>query len=183
MFFFKHVRVNLKFFAFQASESLLLACKGRLPSWPYLGTVGFALSTSILAYLYNKKKRLRRCQLKKNENREIAFTALETLIGKEETAILEDGGHEIWPQSLDPKGISAALFAMSDKSTSICCHKDSSCLEYALKVTFYFRSWNVILIKSSYDIFSRMHFFAFLENWVNCASFGATVTRDMSHLS
>ena len=140
MFFFKHVRVHLKFFAFQASESLLLACKGRLPSWPYLGTVGFALSTSILAYLYNKKKRLRRCQVKKNENREIAFTALETLIGKEETAMLEDGGHEIWPQSLDPKGISAALFAMSDKSTSICRHKDSSCLEYALKVTFYFRS-------------------------------------------
>ena len=41
----------------------------------------------------------------------------------------------------------------------------------------------MILIKSSYDIFSDTHFFALLENRVNCASFDATVTHDMSHLS
>ena len=39
-----------------------------------------------------------------------------------------------------------------------------------------------ILIESSYNLFAHTHFFALLENWVNCASFGATVTH-MSGLS
>ena len=85
----------------------------------------------------------------------MAFSALEALIGKEETPsdILDDERQEIWPQSIDPKGVSAALFAMSDKSTSICCHKDSSCLEYALKVTFYVRLYGIRTYMISRHVF------------------------------
>ena len=43
----------------------------------------------------------------------------------------------------------------------------------------------MILIKSSYDIFLREHFFALLDNWVNCASFGTgtTVTHNRFKLT
>ena len=108
----------------QATESLLRAYEGQLPGLPYSETLLFAMATSALSYILHKSESDRK------DDKDLVLRMLRTLVGKEEFQV--DCSHI--PERQERKSFLRAVISMLEPNEGICCHQNSSCFVYVLKV-------------------------------------------------